>query len=153
MNTSLTFTSQSAQERLLLISTQFRLIHPEEFSGSSLTQQWNVGVNACRFPLPTSTALQRHSFSCAIMRQEIFVSGSCACPASWWAKTCHLGSHSVWFVRCWDHCRLSHSEPTAPIVTRVPTGGQACRAADDIPRYWKTEVSTTTCGTDSQECD
>lgn len=126
------FTIQSAVGWILLTLTQFPLILPEAFSGSSLTQKWNVGVHARQFPPPP---LMQHNtppqnvtvFPVSLLARKFFALGSCVSPDSWLAKTCHLGSHSVCFVWCWEHCRW-----LLPSHTRTKSCG-CDKSADERP--------------------
>lgn len=155
------FTIQSAVGWILLTLTQFPLILPEAFSGSSLTQKWNVGVHARQFPPPP---LMQHNtppqnvtvFPVSLLARKFFALGTCVSPDSWLAKTCHLGSHSVCFVWCWEHCRWLRSESHPSQKLRL---WQECwreaKPAGQQMTYHITEkqTSTTTFGADSQGCN
>lgn len=139
-----------------MMLTWFPLIPPEEFSGSSLTQKWNVGASSRRLSLPpTGADAAQHAaskvtqfFPVSSLLRKFVSQGACASPAGRLARTCHLGSYSASFVRRRELVYIDgHTpEPKAPVVTRVLTRGQACRAADDIPYYWNPETRTTTHG-------
>lgn len=123
-----TLTMRSGPDWTLMILTSFSLIPPEEFSGSSLTQKWNVGVTLAgsHFHPPwlfTASCCTTHFFPRFFVSQEMCSPATCTSTAKSYLKQCPL-LLSVQSARL-DGQHWVTPKLRAPVVTRVLMRGQA----------------------------
>lgn len=130
-----------------MLLTQFSLIPPEEFSGSSLTQKWNVGVSTLPSTHSSSDAAQNAASKVIHILRNRSVGYLCQ-PTGYNVPSLRQQG-PLCVATLWVTWQLK-----APVVTWVLMRAESAgRQMTHHHNHWNTETQTTAHGGNTQGCD